>query len=81
MKISPPVLEKKIFKGFYHIWKWRPSCSCDLDAQGGSIENLALIGHAVSEEKTFEIVDGRMDDGGTPDHGYPISSPVSLRLR
>ena len=25
------VLEKKIFKGFYHIWAWRPSWSCDLD--------------------------------------------------
>ena len=20
-----------IFKGFYHIWAWRPSWSCDLD--------------------------------------------------
>ena len=19
------------FKGFYHIWAWRPSCSCDLN--------------------------------------------------
>ena len=26
----------------------------------------------------FEIVD---DDGRTPDHGYTISSPTSLRLR
>ena len=25
------VLEKKIFKGFYHIWAWRPSWSGDLD--------------------------------------------------
>ena len=25
-----PALEK-IFKGFYHIWAWRPSWSCDLD--------------------------------------------------
>ena len=25
------VLEKKIFKSFYHIWAWRPSWSCDLD--------------------------------------------------
>ena len=24
------VLEKKIFKGFYHIWAWRPSWPCDL---------------------------------------------------
>ena len=22
---------EKIFKGFYHIWAWRPSRSCDLD--------------------------------------------------
>ena len=22
---------KEIFKGFYHIWAWRPSWSCDLD--------------------------------------------------
>ena len=29
--IGPLVLEKKIFKGFYHIWAWRPSCSCDPD--------------------------------------------------
>ena len=24
------VLEKKIFKDFYHIWAWRPSWSCDV---------------------------------------------------
>ena len=37
---------------------------------------MALIGQAVSEEKIFEIVDGRRtDDGRTPDHGHPISSP------
>ena len=30
-KIGPTVLEK-IFKGFYHIWAWRPSWSCDPDA-------------------------------------------------
>ena len=41
----------------------------------------------VSEEKIFEIVnngrtdDGQTDDGRTPEHGYTISSPVSLRLR
>ena len=23
------VLAKKIFKGFYHIWAWRPCWSCD----------------------------------------------------
>ena len=30
VEIGPPVLEK-IFKGFYHIWAWRPSWSCDQD--------------------------------------------------
>ena len=25
------VLEEKIFKGFEHIWAWRPLWSCDLD--------------------------------------------------
>ena len=35
---------------------------------------MALIGQAVSEEKIFEIVDGRTD-GRTTDHGHPISSP------
>ena len=39
----------------------------------------------VSEEKTFENVNGRTDGRRTTDgrriHGYPISSPVSLRLR
>ena len=29
VEICPPVPEKKIFKGFYHIWAWRPSWSCD----------------------------------------------------
>ena len=36
---------------------------------------MALIGQAVSEEKIFEIVDGRRTDGRMPDHGHPISSP------
>ena len=31
VEIGPPVPEEKIFKGFYHIWLWRPSWSCDLD--------------------------------------------------
>ena len=39
--------------------------------------NLALIGQSVLE-KIIEILD---DDGRTPEHGYTISSPVSLWLR
>ena len=31
MKIGLPVLEKKIFSGFYRIWAWRPPWSCDMD--------------------------------------------------
>ena len=30
VEIGPPVPEK-IFYGFYYIWAWRPSWSCDLD--------------------------------------------------
>ena len=30
-EIGPSVPEK-ILKGFYHIWAWRPSWSCDPDA-------------------------------------------------
>ena len=32
MEIGLPVLEKKIFEGFYHTWACRPFWSCDLDA-------------------------------------------------
>ena len=66
--IGLPVLEKKIFKGFYHICAWRPSWSCDLDhlykllfplPKEAPQKNLALTGQAVSEEKTFKIVNRR----------------------
>ena len=30
-EIGPVVPEKKNFEGFYHIWAWQPSWSCDLD--------------------------------------------------
>ena len=45
---------------------------------------MRTISPAVSEKKIFEIVDDdgrRTDDGRTPEHGYTISSPMSLRLR
>ena len=29
LKFGMPFLEEKIFSGFYHIWAWRPSWSCD----------------------------------------------------
>ena len=41
----------------------------------GCIRNLVTIDHVVSEEKSFEIVDGRMTDGRTTKPAYTISSP------
>ena len=49
---------------------------------GGCIWNLVAIGSVVSEEKSFEIVDGRTDDGRVDDGAclyYKL--PRSLRLR
>ena len=77
VKIGPLVLEKKILKGFYHKWGCGPSWSCDPDAanklsfslpKAAPHKNLALIGQVVLEEKMFENVNGRTDDGRTPDH-------------
>ena len=88
VEIRPPVPEK-IFKGFYHIWAWQPSRSCD----PGAVNKLSSplpkeaphkIGFnwtAVSEKKVFENVNGWNDVRRTPDHGYTKSSPMSLRLR
>ena len=92
VKIGPPVLEKKILKGFYHIWAWRASWSCDMD-------HLYKLSFPLSKEAPHKIWlwlakrfqrrrllkmwtdnDGRTDDGRRI-HGYPISSPESLRLR
>ena len=51
---------------------------------GGCIWNLVAIGPVVSEEKSFEIVDGRRTtDGRTTDDGACLyyKLPRSLRLR
>ena len=56
------ILEKKIFKSFYHIWALRPSWSCDLDhlykllfpLPKEAPHYLALIGQTLSVEKMFE---------------------------
>ena len=59
---GPSVPEKKILKGFYHIWALRSSWSCDL---GFYIHfgfpflqvlhfKFAFFGHVVAEEKLFE---------------------------
>ena len=65
MKIGPPVLKKKILKGFYHIWAWRPSWSCDQDHVNkfsfpyklkAFIQNLVQNGPVVSEKIRFEFL-------------------------
>ena len=62
-------------KGFYHIWAWRPSWSCNPDAANkisfplikeAPHKNLSLISLAVSRKRR---TDGRRLDG------YTISSP------
>ena len=64
MKICPPVLEKKIFEGFYHICAWRPSWSCGQDHVNkfislymkGFIQTLIQNGPVVSEKIRFEFL-------------------------
>ena len=52
---------------------------------GGCIWNLVAIGPVVSEEESFEIVDGRTTDGRMTDDGQRsllyYKLPRSLRLR
>ena len=52
-------------------------------SHGGSIWNLTLISPVVSEEKMFENVDihTHIHTYGRQRPTYPISSPLSLRLR
>ena len=64
-EIGLPVLEKKISKGLYQIWAWRPSChvtiimSSDfhfLVPESFHKKNLVQIGKVVSEKIRFEIL-------------------------
>ena len=65
VEIGLLVLEKKIFKGFYHIWAWRPSWSCDQHHVNKFscslylkffIQNLVQNGTVVSEKIWFEFL-------------------------
>ena len=65
MEIGLPVPEKKILKGFYHIWAWRPSWSCDQHhvisfsdflVPESLRKNLVQIGKVVSEKIRFEFL-------------------------
>ena len=83
MEIGPPVLEKKILEGFYHIWAWRPSWSCDLNfAIKLEMPLPKEASHKISTRSAKRFQRRRSlklwtktDDGRTPDHGHPISSP------
>ena len=92
VKISQPVLEKKIFEGFLPymgvaaILVMSPRCREQTfvpSTQGGSTYSLALIGQAVLEKKMFEFVyDGRTTDGRTPDRPvyYKLTSEPSAQV-
>ena len=91
VEIGPPVPEKKIFEAFLTYMGVRGGYLGHVrireqtfvpPTQGSSTKKMALIGQVVSE-KMFKILeDGvRRTAGRTPEHGYTISSPMSLRLR
>ena len=79
--------EDSSLHGFIILWAWWPSghvtqmprTNFGAPSHRGFIQNLALIGQAVSENKMFEIVHdvGRTDVRRTPEHGYTVSSPMS----
>ena len=70
------------FKGFYHIWAWWPSWSCDQDRL-----NKLWFPHHMKFEFNWPsgfkclkmLKDGRKDIQQS--HWYTYSSPMSLRLR
>ena len=78
-------------KGFYHIWAWRPSWSCDPDAANKlsfplpkeAPHKFGFDQASGFGEKMFEIVyDGRRTDAG-PSVSYKLtfepSAPVSIK--
>ena len=70
---------RRFLSGFYPIWAWRPSLSCDQDIANKIQMPLPKeapykisIGQAVSEKNIFEIVDdGRTDRRRTNDGSWP----------
>ena len=70
------------FLRFLPSWAWWPSWSCDPDHLNNfsflkALEavNLVAIGLVVTEEKSFEIVDGRADRRQKTELTYTISAP------
>ena len=77
-------------KVFYHIWAWRPSWSCDPDAANKiSFPLPKEAPHKIWPRSAKRFLRRRclsiVDDDGrrrrTPDLGYTMSSPMSLRLK
>ena len=60
-------------EGFYHIWAWRPSWSCDQDCF-----NKFLFPHP-SEEKMLKEC-GRWTDDGRTDDGWTTYAYLSYKL-
>ena len=85
-KLARRFWRRRFLKGFYHIWAWRPSWSCDPDAANKiSFPLPKEAPHKIwlwSAQrfrrrrclKLFTTTDGRTTDGHRLD-GYTISSP------
>ena len=67
-------------KGFYHIWAWGPSWSCDLDYLyihwfplpiDASCKIWLRLAKRFQRRRSLKMV----DDGRRTEHGYTISSP------
>ena len=74
---------RRFLKGFYHIWAWRPSWSCDPDAPN----KLSFPQHMEAPHEIWLwLAQGfwrslKMVDGRTTEHAYTISSPMNLKVQ
>ena len=55
VEISPPVPEK-ILKGFYHIWAWQPSWSCDPLSIDDSYKICFLLEKKIQKRRSLHII-------------------------
>ena len=56
--IGPPVPKRRFLKGFYHIWAWRPSLSCDqhyVNKFKANIQHLVKKGPMITEKSKFQL--------------------------
>ena len=87
MQIGPAVPEK-IFEGFYHIWAWRPSWSCDLD-HPGVLRSMSLNAPYLKEQEYICFMGGDLNvfqdimhfmkwRGGACPRGTPCSPKIHV---